>query len=533
MTGGGRRTLRHARAIAGVEIRRSVRSLRRETNKLVGIAINGLLLVAVSVGGGAGLVLFGGAALELAAEYPGAVRAGFAAVWLFVAAFTAFRTVTVVGAVDGAAGLLTTTSPRSVLGGLLLGEAGRHALAVGVPAAVLAAALSVGAGSVVAGPALLAALLSVWAGAFPLGYAAGQGVRHLSRTVPVVRRNRLKLSVAALVLYMGVIVRFGDVVLVLGDTPVGWYGDLALVVATGSGDPLRAGAALATTALLAPVGLAVADRVAVANWYGDPPVDDGADDAAGGGSLLDRLGTRLEGPVSRPTAAVLRAVWLRARRSPHKLTFALLPAFAFVGYLGPALGGGGLPDTLPVMISAYAAWGLGSAFTLNPVGDEGALLPITLTSGIGGHAYVRGRLLAAWVPGVLPTAFLVAAAGVLVGSEPASVVAAVCYAAVLTAAAPALSVGFGMAIPNFETRRVMMTREAVVPSVFAFFGYMLALGVVAAPGGLGLLFGVEPVALGLSPALLGLLATTVLALASSIPSYLYAVRRFEGYEVDR
>lgn len=535
-TGDG--SLAHARAIARIEVVRSARTLGDETNKLVGIVVSGLVLVGVTLVGTAALYLFGDRALAITTTEVDYLRGAFAGYWLLIAGMTAFRTVAVVGDIDGAPGMLTTTSPRAVAGGLLLGEAIRHALHLVLPALLLAGALSVGAGQPLAGPGFLLAGLLAWTSAFPVGYLAGQAVQYLSRGVSFVRRNRITLGVVAMVGYMGIVVKFGDVALVLAGTPVGWYADVGLQIATGAGSAGQATLAAVTTVATAPLALVGSYTLAIANWYGDTAVDpeDGDTSATYSGTILQRLGSALDRVASRPTAAVARASWLRARRSPFKLTYAMVPAFAFVGYLAPSLGDGHVPDLLPVMVGGYAAWSIGALFTLNPIGDEGPLLPVTLTSGVSGAAFVRGRMIAAWMLGVPPTLVLVAVANGLVGFTLPSLGLSLAYALVLTLVAPGLSVGVGTAIPNFDTQQVMLNREAVVPSVVAFMLFLLLLGIVGLPGGLALLFFAGD---GGSASLLtsiqvgGVAASLVLGLLVAGPSYVYAVRRFDGYEVDR
>ncbi|MEF8831027.1 MAG: hypothetical protein V5A23_05765, partial [Halobacteriales archaeon] len=100
--GPSRRPIEHAVAIARVEALRSARSLFDRTNKLVGIAITGLFLVAFTLAGVAGLLAVGGRALDVAADNVAAVRGAIAGFWLFVAGMTTFRTVSVVGSIDGA-----------------------------------------------------------------------------------------------------------------------------------------------------------------------------------------------------------------------------------------------------------------------------------------------------------------------------------------------------------------------------------------------------------------------------------------------
>jgi ABC-2 type transport system permease protein len=521
-----------AASIAATEVRRSARSMRDQTNKLVGLVVGagGLLLVTLVLA--AGVVVLGPEVSDHGRAALAPARGAAATAWLFVVGMSAFRTLAVIGEVDAAPAVLLSVGPRTLLGGLLLAEAARWTLQLGLPVVVLAGAVAVGL-SPLAGVAVLGLATLFLATGLPVGYAVGQAVRYLVRTVPTVRRLRIPFAVAGSVAYFWLFVEFGSVAGTLARTPVGWASDAVVVAALGVGDPSLAAAGVAGLCASAGVAWLAARRLTVLNWFGDPPApDDGSTD---GGALVDRLTGGLGAVTTRPTRAVARATLLRARRAPLRLSYALVPAFAYAGYLAPSLSEGEIPAAAATLSAAYAAWAVGAAFTLNPLGDEGPLLPVTVASGVGGRAFVGGRLVAAWGAGLPVAVLAVVVAGLAVGQGPVTAALTVAYAVVLSAVAPVVAAGVGAAVPNFESRRVGFGSEAVVPSSIALLGFLLALGVVALPGGLALVLSSLSLVSVSGPALgaAGIAVSAVLGAAVGLPAYVYATRAFERYEVDR
>jgi len=521
-----------AASIAAVEVRRSARSMLDQTNKLVGLVVGagGMLLATLVLS--AGVVVLGPNVRELGTAALAPARGAAATAWLFVVAMAAFRTLAVIGEVDAAPAVLLSVGPRTLLGGLLLAEAVRWTLQLGLPVAVLAGATAVGL-SPLAGAAVAALAALLLATGLPVGYAVGQAVRLLVRTVPTVRRLRIPLVLAGSVAYFWLFVEFGSVAEVLARTPVGWASDAVVLAALGVGDPALAAAGVAGLGASAGGGWLAARRLTVLNWFGDPPApEEGTTDD---GAVVDRLTGGLDAVASRPTRAIARATLLRARRAPLRLSYALVPAFAYAGYLAPSLSEGEVPAAAATMAAGYAAWAVGAAFTLNPLGDEGPLLPVTVASGVGGRAFVRGRLVAAWAAGLPPAVLAVAAAGLAVGHGPVTLALTEAYAVVLSVVAPVLAAGVGSAVPNFEARRVGLGSEAVVPSSVALFGFLAALGVVALPGGAALLLSGLPVVSvgGARLGAAGVAGTAALGAVGAGLAYRYAAGRFESYEVDR
>lgn len=525
--------LAHAGLVARIEFLRSLRTVRDETSVLVRLGLSALVLVGMTGVAAVGVVVFGERLVGIGEFGRSIVRAGTVSLWFFSVVVAAFRAVGETGRIDGEAGVLTATSPQSVVLGLLLAEAYRLLSYLGLPAVVLVAAFGVGTADPLVALAVFAVGLTVFATGLPLGYLLGLGALYLSATVPFVRRNRLKLGGLVGLAYLAAIVVFGDLVLLLARSPLAWVAEPLLVALDAGGDPLVAAVALVSPVVVAPAAVVAAERVAVATWYADPVAPDEDDDAD---TLVAGVDGVLAPFVSRPTVAVTRKTLLRARRAPYTLTFAFVPAFAAIGFLSQAIQTGEIPGSFPVLAAAYAGWGVGSAFTLNPFGDEGALLPVALSTAVSGHQFVRGRVLAAWLVGLPVALTIVAVVAVAAGVPPWKTVASVAFALVFSAVAPLVSVGIGSVFPKFDTRTVFANREAVVPSLFAFGFFVLVLLPLGAPAFLALTFaGPLGGVVGLSATLvgaLGVVATAALSLGVGVPSYLLAVRRFDDYSIE-
>ena len=142
---------------------------------------------------------------------------------------------------------------------------------------------------------------------------------------------------------------------------------------------------------------------------------------------------------------------------------------------------------LPVVVALGLAWLSGAAFALNPLGDEGPVLPATLLTGVGGRRFVRGLCLPGAVVG-LPLATLGTAAGaVAAGYAPLEAVGLVLLAVVLTAGAVGVAPGVGTRFPRFEAVTVGRTREVVPPALSAVVVYSIAVGLAGGVAALCLL----------------------------------------------
>ncbi|UPV75530.1 hypothetical protein M0R89_05550 [Halorussus limi] len=563
--------LSHATRIARVEVRRSVRAVRSSNTRTAAFGVALLFWVALPTFGGGFLAYRLGQELpEVPFGFPvlDAVRGGAAVGWVGLAALAAARTAGKKGELDSPEGVLTTVPARDAALGLLLAEYARMATVAAIPVVTVAAALAVGAGAVaplLAVPATAAVLLGV---GLAVGFPVGIGVKWITLRTPWLARHRTALLVAAFALYFVAITSeaFDDVVSVLQralrDTPLAWFGDAALLGLPGiSAVPVHAVGAAALAAVLLPALAAVGLRSATTLWYTDRAQTTGdesdrktADGAANGrvgatgedessagertgaSSVGERALAPLSGVLARPTRIVTLAVWRRTKRSPIRLLYVAYPLFLLYAPLRTAFETG-VSTVLPVVLALYGTWAAG-ATVLNPLGDEGSVLPTTLLSGIDGRQFVAGHVLSAALFGVPVVALTTAVAGALSPLAPAKWLTVTAATAVLVVSGTVLAVAVGTLFPRFGTVEVFRSREVTMPSKGAFAAYSLALvgGAVGAMVALlaplaGFAAGVVGVPAIAVRAVGGVLAVSV-GVVGPAAGFRWAARKFETFVVD-
>jgi len=211
-----------------------------------------------------------------------------------------------------------------------------------------------------------------------------------------------------------------------------------------------------------------------------------------------------------------------------------------VGLFANIVQTGDIPVYLPYAIVLFSAWAAGVIFTLNPLGDQGAVLPSTLLSRVDGATFVWAHLLAGLVVAVPIGTVATAAVALLspVGTE--TVALLVVGTPVVMAVSAALSVGIGMAFPRFEATTVTKSMKTVLPSRWAFVLYSVhLLATVAAAAvvteplvrdlGAGLLTWALPVAV--TPDTVFWVAAVLLVplVLAPVAAYRYAVTRYDRY----
>jgi ABC-2 type transport system permease protein len=157
-----------------------------------------------------------------------------------------------------------------------------------------------------------------------------------------------------------------------------------------------------------------------------------------------------------------------------KLLYVSYPAFILFTPIQNSIDAGHVTAGLATTTALYSAWATGALFTLNPLGDEGAVLPVTVTSGVTGRQFVGGLVAASALIG---TPVTVALAVVLAALSPIGVLPTICTvvaALVLPTLAASVAAGVGTAFPKYEATSITRSREAVVPSMWAFGVYTLA-----------------------------------------------------------
>jgi len=459
-----------------------------------------------------------------------AVR-GFAGItFVLVALVTMLWTVKGQGWRERDDGLLATIPIGTIVVGDALAKmikAGRFlSLAIGGGAA----AFALGGGRPLGVIGFVFAAAGLIATATASGYVTGLAGLVALRRSAFVREHKLLVGSPLVALYFGLFVGSRQAGALLGEWPIAWHADVALA-SIGSGEPRLAAAALIGTPLALAGFWAVATPLARLAWLVDPPKGPEIDADPAGFGPFDLLDRALTATCSRPTRAVTRALWLRVRRRPQALLYVLLPLVVLVsvGYELARV----IPGALPALVAVYGAGAVGAGATLNPLGNEGRGLPATLTTPNSARHVVRGYLVSAALPGGALVAPLTV--GVTARTTGSAVVAlgAGLFAAALSVCLPAVAIGVGTLLPEFDAIRPAENAGVTVPHVYAVVAYSAATGVVGAPVLAGLYLAGEgataiPAA---AVAAAGAAATLLVAGLLAGTSYRRAVRTFETYLV--
>ncbi|QDX41210.1 hypothetical protein [Salarchaeum sp. JOR-1] len=519
----------HALLFARVETKRRIRVLLRSRLQAGAIAIAGVFLFVFS--GAAALGAF-----TLADSLSGTVDAEIvrygrltaAALVLASTGLTGIRIVGEQGELDHEAGMLTTIPYRDGVLGLLLAELVGVAAYAALPTLCVSIALAAGSGSAALGASVLVAATTLGVLGTATGHALGYALRYAFTASSRLAKYKTPLGVAVFLAYIYVVgvsqdaSFFMPLLDAVGATPLGWVGLLPFAV-IGAASVTDAAIGLAVAVVAIPLLLAAAVRGAGAAWYVDEAHTDSRverDETSVSAGPLERV-------VGRPSAWVARTAWTRARRAPIKLVFVIYPAFVLLTPVTQAVQTGEIPATLPAIFAVYGAWAAGAGFALNPLGDEGAMLPVTLTSGVPGRSLARGLVAAGALAGAVVVLPLAVGSALLVPFDAVQVALLVVATGALLAGASMLATGIGTLFPRFEGVRISRSRRVVTPSLVAFGVYSFALLVVAAPG----LATQVPVVADALADRLGLTTSLVQALGTLLTAVLVGICGYASYRV--
>ncbi len=499
----------NVRTIARTELRRKWRAMQENEMQLVALVIAGSFFGLLVLTGIVGLFAFGSSLRDGNVGTPlESTRIVIIYAWLFITGFAAFQLHSSGIKPDHLDGLLTTVSHRELIWGIVLAYMvlfGLPALLIGILSAL---AFGAGARSLMSVP--LIGMLTVLLVAF--GVSSGFVLILLVQNTGV--RSRLvarlrTVSVIALGAAYFWLVFTGSLHLVLDPlyrvlevTPLGWFGDLALLGTTAEASATRAVGAVAfgTIGFLATISLV--SVLARWLWYVDPVRIDrdpsGRRLSSGSGVLTQSLPT--------PVAGVVRTGWIRTRRAPIALTFVLYPLFILAGPTVTVIQTGTVGSLFPLLVALCGAWIAGSMFTLNVLGNEGAVLPVAVLDVGVGRALVWGHV-AAGALVMVPLTVVLTALLAFVSPLPLGLTGTLTLTAlVLSSTAGPIGTGIGTTFPKFESTSVSRSREVILPSSFAFAGYSILFVLVSLPGllahtpfvtaGLSSATGIAPVAIG-------------------------------------
>lgn len=477
---------RHAFRVGGFEFRRSVRAIWRDKSRFAFMAL-GVLLPSLMVG--AVTVLFAESIRGVETlPAPNLFRGQIALFWLFAVFMIGSRVVSARTRIEAEPLMLTTVSARTVAGGLLVAETLRILAYLGVPVLVLT-----GAGVFLFGsPATLlflpAAAVLFAATVVVVGAAFGYAVAWLVATSRFVARHKMVLGTAASLLGTGAFFLFfypqigGVNQASLSWLPVGWFVDLA-VIGTGLADsPPRSAGVLVGSAAILLVGGAIVERETRALWFIEPVGPEPPDTtrkAAGkpdgdvpGSVRRDPLAAAVNPVgiprmVSTPVRRVAEWAVLRTRRDPNRLMFLLIPLFAIGSPLVSAGAQSGSIGAVAAPLCAVALpWFAGSLFAMNPLGDEGAVLPVTLTA-VSGRQYVRGLVVPGLVIGLPVVLVVTALAGFVSPYTLGERFGLLGIGLYLTVVSVVITPAIGMALPRFSAVSVGQSRDVLPPRMSA------------------------------------------------------------------
>ncbi|MFB6141064.1 MAG: hypothetical protein ABEJ26_11595 [Halosimplex sp.] len=415
--------LGHGLRLARIDVTRMVRKRTAPDSRvasIVSVGLYALLTLAVTVGGAWGArslarALASGAIGVDPAGAATAARGIVGVVWVIVVVVFGVRAVGQRGTLTNAEGVLTVVPTAEAYLGLVASEFVYLLVWTLLPALGAGIGLALGTGAVWPAAGVPLALALAGAAAVAVADALGLGLRHVLTRFPFVARHKNALIALIFVAYMALVVSgsLNQAVVALFEpmaaSPVGWYADLALVGIPGVAVDATTGAlAVGLSAVVAGVGFAAGTWIASRHWFADPALageDDSLGESATAGATAfggatptatgdDRLARAMERVVDRPTAALVALAWRRAARAPLKLMYAAYPLFLGTAAFVDIVQTGQIPAYLPYGLLVFVAWAGGVVFTLNPLGDQGAVLATTLLSEVTGRRFVAGHVLA-------------------------------------------------------------------------------------------------------------------------------------------
>jgi len=168
-----------------------------------------------------------------------------------------------------------------------------------------------------------------------------------------------------------------------------------------------------------------------------------------------------------PSRTVAARALIQTLRNPGKLSFVLLPAIVAAPTIVNAFGSGIGWEILLAVCFVGIPWFSGVAFGLNPLGgDEGDVLPVTLTTTVSGRTFVRGLAL-----GFSVGSMLLLLTGLVLGcsvpSNTTDLTAALLLAAALLWCSVLLAPAAGVRFPRFSTVSAGRAQNILPPSLTA------------------------------------------------------------------
>lgn len=486
--------MRHSVQLGLVGTRQTIRDIRRNPYRFRLLVFSTICLV-ISFGGMGVLYALLLRTFDTPISVPGGVRLGVSVLWMGAVWFFGQRTLLYWRRPRAGAFVLTTVSTRTAAVGMLFTEFFIACVFLTLPTLLLIGVVGYAFLSPVS---LLLVPLTVGlfaASAIVVGYVLGFAYLFVAARSRGIANQRGQLTVQlvlfAVVVYL--VAQFlGGIpavweVITFAWLPTSWLVDLAILGTPVTASLGRALAGVTGNLVVIGGGTLIIERLAGTYWVTDPgsAPHDGGNTASSsrshdGGTLAAGI-SPLVIPrfAGRPTQRVAQIALLRLYRAPRRLLFLVTIVISLGIYLGVIYVQLDDPLSLvPAVCALFFPWFAGAAFGLNPLGDEGAVLPATLTTSISGRQFVRGLMLPGLLYG-LPITVLCTLVGSMVSPYPVGVqVGFVCISAVLTVVAVGLAPAVGMRFPRFSAVTISQSGGVVPPSMTAIIVYSVLVGLL-------------------------------------------------------
>jgi ABC-2 type transport system permease protein len=549
--GGFEDDLRDGLRIGVMEVRRSIRWYFQQPRRKVALTLLTLVFGSVLLLGGVPTAYSIGQTIRIEQQFPllTAARQLLTVFVLVLIALFLSRTIERLSHIDSEDLMLTTTTSRAVVIGLLSAEVVRLLMWMGIPILLIFGTFAIGMQSVALLVTVPLTLVPIVAFAAVSGYVIGIAVLSIARYLPI--PSQIKTIVYVLVFVATLIgsqvvprvalsndlpfslAPIKDALLV---SPFAAYADF-LLIGTPIAQPISLSALLVLVGLIAgvPIGFTVASRLSTRFWMTEPAHSHGMRTGSGD-SKAGMTPTRVPRPFAWWKSGRIAWQYLRqGARSPQQFVHLAIVLFAIAPSITTlftssdivyifVLGGS-------IVVGALFA---GAAFGLNPFGDEQTTLPLLLVTATPPRQFVRGRIVAGLVVSV---PFIVVVPCVVAVVGPQSALEVFVYVVVgigLAVMSATWAVGLGTAYPKYESQK-MWGVDSVTPSHLVLIVHNFTIGIV----GLIVLvltgFGLLSLSHGssISGLYIGGAVICIAILASSaIGAYVYAVRRFQSHTLD-
>lgn len=377
--------------------------------------------------------------------------------------------------------LLVVVDPRTIVLAEQLTYVGFTARLAGIIVLSAAIAFGFGAGSPLATALIVLAAATVFLTAIAVTYPIVLAVKLAFAVVDPIRNNKLLVGGPLVVVLFGLYLAVDDIAAAAASVPLSWYGDLAFVALTPTASAVRALSALLAALILVVLSVPTATLVADRLWHVDVEPSSDESSAVWASSRVGRLACRY---TSRPVGTVAVVTWRRLRRNPKILLYGglLVALTASVGIATAER----YPNAVPIMVAIYSAASVSVGVTLNPLGNEGTMLPLTLTAPGGGRSMVGGYALSGAVPGAVLVAVATLLSGVYSPLNTSELVGITALGAILGATAPLISLGIGVALPQFDGISAARSSQMYPPRLKAVVSELFVVVGIGLPSVVGL-----------------------------------------------